>query len=44
MSMTGLIHVFANDLREEGVPLSPDELVQCYRALQLVDWDAGCNP
>ncbi len=39
MSIFKIIHRFASDLREEGLPLSPDELVQCYRALQLVDWD-----
>ncbi|GEM_PF-576263 len=39
MSIVKAIHSFARDLRSEGLPLSPDELVQCFRALQLVEWD-----
>ena len=39
MSISERIRAFTNDLRGEGVPLSPDELIQCFRALQLVDWD-----
>lgn len=40
MSFASFLSGFIDDLKKEGVPLSPDELVQCYRALLLVDWEA----
>jgi uncharacterized protein len=30
---------FIEDLRGAGIPISPDELAQCARALLLVDWE-----
>lgn len=33
------LHNFVMELRQEGLPISQDELVNCYRALLLVDWE-----
>lgn len=39
MSVYRVLYSFTRSLREAGIPVSPDAVVQCFSALRIIDWE-----
>ncbi len=39
MSVYPILYSFTRYLREAGIQVNPDAIIQCFTALKIIDWE-----